>query len=90
MTGEEHRAQIRLPNGFEYREAEVGNTAWLKVRLAPSCLNTATPTRSSTPSTGVTDRGEPALLYDRVREQMSGIAHNTQWIPMRCWYPNRL
>ena len=25
VTGEEHRAQIRLPNGFEYKEAEVGN-----------------------------------------------------------------
>lgn len=31
VTGEEHRAQIRLPNGFEYREAEMGNTTWLKV-----------------------------------------------------------
>jgi hypothetical protein len=31
VTGEEHRAQIRLPNGFEYREAEMGNTEWLKV-----------------------------------------------------------
>jgi hypothetical protein len=29
VTGEEHRAQIHLPNGFEYREAEVGNSAWL-------------------------------------------------------------
>lgn len=32
-TGEEHRAQIRLPNGFEYREAEMGNTTWLKVAV---------------------------------------------------------
>ena len=31
VTGEEHRAQIRLPNGFEYREAEMGNTTLLKV-----------------------------------------------------------
>jgi hypothetical protein len=31
VTGEEHRAQIRLPNGFEYREAEMGNTTWLKI-----------------------------------------------------------
>jgi hypothetical protein len=31
VTGEEHRAQIRLPDGFEYREAEMGNTTWLKV-----------------------------------------------------------
>jgi hypothetical protein len=33
ITGEEHRAQIRLPNGFEYSEAEMGNAvtmiAWL-------------------------------------------------------------
>ncbi|HET9702560.1 MAG TPA: DUF1326 domain-containing protein [Vicinamibacterales bacterium] len=35
VTGEEHRAQIRLPNGFEYREAEMGNTAWLKVTVGP-------------------------------------------------------
>jgi hypothetical protein len=26
VTGEEHRARIVLPNGFEYKEAEVGNT----------------------------------------------------------------
>ena len=25
VTGQEHRAQIRLPNGFEYKEAEMGN-----------------------------------------------------------------
>jgi hypothetical protein len=25
-TGEEHRARIVLPNGFEYKEAEMGNT----------------------------------------------------------------
>jgi hypothetical protein len=25
-TGEEHRARISLPNGFEYKEAEMGNT----------------------------------------------------------------
>jgi hypothetical protein len=35
VTGEEHRAQIRLPNGFEYREAEVGNTTWVKVAVGP-------------------------------------------------------
>jgi hypothetical protein len=29
VTGEEHRAQIHLPNGFEYRFAEVGNTTRL-------------------------------------------------------------
>jgi hypothetical protein len=29
VTGEEHRAQIHLPNGFEYRYAEVGNTTQL-------------------------------------------------------------
>jgi hypothetical protein len=31
VTQEEHRARIQLPEGFEYREAEMGNTAWLKV-----------------------------------------------------------
>ena len=25
VTGEEHRARIQLPNGFDYKEAEVGN-----------------------------------------------------------------
>lgn len=25
ITGEEHRARIQLPNGFEYKEAEMGN-----------------------------------------------------------------
>ena len=25
VTGEEHRALIKLPNGFEYKEAEMGN-----------------------------------------------------------------
>lgn len=35
VTGEEHRAQIRLPNGFEYREAEVGNSKRLKVQVGP-------------------------------------------------------
>jgi hypothetical protein len=35
VTGEEHRAQIRLPNGFEYREAEMGNMTWLKVAAGP-------------------------------------------------------
>jgi hypothetical protein len=35
VTGEEHRAQIRLPNGFEYHEAEMGNSAWLKVSAGP-------------------------------------------------------
>ena len=35
VTGEEHRAQIRLPNGFEYREAEMGNTTRLKVAVGP-------------------------------------------------------
>ena len=33
VTGEEHRAQIHLPNGFEYREAEVGNSTWLKASI---------------------------------------------------------
>lgn len=29
VTGDEHRAQIHLPNGFEYKHAEVGNTTRL-------------------------------------------------------------
>jgi hypothetical protein len=32
VTGEEHRARIVLPNGFEYKEAEVGNTVYVRVQ----------------------------------------------------------
>ena len=32
VTGEEHRARIVLPNGFEYKEAEMGNTAYVHVQ----------------------------------------------------------
>ncbi len=35
VTGAEHRARIVLPNGFEYREAEVGNTVHVRVRSGP-------------------------------------------------------
>lgn len=37
VTGEEHRACIGLPNGFEYRQAEMGNTTRLEV-AAPAPL----------------------------------------------------
>jgi hypothetical protein len=32
VTGEEHRARIVLPNGFEYKEAEVANAVTLRVQ----------------------------------------------------------
>jgi len=32
VTGEEHRARIVLPNGFEYKEAEMGNAVLLQVQ----------------------------------------------------------
>jgi len=35
-TGEEHRARIALPNGFEYKEAEMGNTVNCRVRAGES------------------------------------------------------
>ncbi len=35
VTGEEHRARINLPNGFEYKEAEMGNTVHFKVTSHP-------------------------------------------------------
>ena len=35
VSGEEHRARIVLPNGFEYKEAEVGNTVELRVATGP-------------------------------------------------------
>jgi hypothetical protein len=37
VTGEEHRARIELPNGFEYKKAEMGNTVRLEV-TAPAPL----------------------------------------------------
>lgn len=37
VTGEEHRACIVLPNGFEYKQAEMGNTMRLEV-IAPAAL----------------------------------------------------
>lgn len=35
VTGEEHRARIVLPDGFEYKEAEVANTVSLRVQSGP-------------------------------------------------------
>ncbi len=35
VTGEEHRARIDLPNGFEYKIAEVGNSVAWKVTSPP-------------------------------------------------------
>ena len=32
VTGEEHRARIVLPNGFEYKEAEMGNAVLLRAQ----------------------------------------------------------
>jgi hypothetical protein len=44
VTGEEHRARIVLPDGFEYKEAEMGNTVYCRVsasqRLAFELKNT--------------------------------------------------
>jgi hypothetical protein len=37
VTGEEHRARIELPNGFEYKRAEMGNTTRLEV-MTPATL----------------------------------------------------
>lgn len=33
VTGEEHRARIQLPNGFEYKEAEMGNAVHMHATL---------------------------------------------------------
>lgn len=35
VTGEEHRARIVLPQGFEYTEAEMGNALTLRVQSTP-------------------------------------------------------
>jgi hypothetical protein len=32
VTGEEHRARIVIPGGFEYQEAEMGNTVYVRVQ----------------------------------------------------------
>ena len=34
VTGEEHRARIVLPQGFEFKEAEVANSELLRVQAA--------------------------------------------------------
>jgi hypothetical protein len=31
VSGEEHRARIVLPDGFEYKEAEMGNTVYCRL-----------------------------------------------------------
>ena len=35
VTGEEHRARIVLPDGFEFTEAEVANAALLHASVTP-------------------------------------------------------
>jgi len=39
VTGEEHRARIQLPNGFEYKEAEVANCVMNKATLGDKKIN---------------------------------------------------
>jgi len=39
VTGEEHRALIRLPNGFEYKEAEMGNAVMMQAVLGEKTLS---------------------------------------------------
>ena len=41
VTGEEHRAQIHLPDGFEYRYAEVGNATRLVATIGDKRLEHA-------------------------------------------------
>jgi hypothetical protein len=36
VTGEEHRAQIHLPNGFEYKSAEIANAVSISVTGSPA------------------------------------------------------
>ena len=40
VTGEEHRARIVLPHGFEYKEAEMGNSVYFRV-TSKGALNMA-------------------------------------------------
>ena len=39
VTGEEHRAIIKLPNGFEYKEAEMGNCLENHARLGDKVIS---------------------------------------------------
>ena len=39
VTGEEHRARIQLPNGFEYKEAEVGNAVRIRATVGDKKLD---------------------------------------------------
>jgi hypothetical protein len=39
VTGEEHRALIRLPNGFEYKEAEMGNAVIMQATIGDKGLS---------------------------------------------------
>ena len=38
VTGEAHRALIKLPNGFEYKEAEMGNALSMQARVGDKTL----------------------------------------------------
>ena len=47
VTGKEHRARIDLPNGFEYKVAEVGNSVnWHTTAGDHLTINMRTPTRN--------------------------------------------
>jgi hypothetical protein len=39
VTGEEHRARIQLPNGFEYKVAEMGNCVEQRARFGDKTIN---------------------------------------------------
>lgn len=39
VTGEEHRARIQLPNGFEYKEAEIGNCVENRATLGDKTIS---------------------------------------------------
>src|SRR5947207_4164195 len=39
ITGEEHRARIQLPNGFEYKEAEMGNCVMNKASFGDKTIS---------------------------------------------------
>lgn len=39
ITGEEHRARIDLPNGFEYKQAEMGNAVSMRATVGDKTLS---------------------------------------------------
>ena len=80
VTGEEHRARIQLPNGFEYKEAEVGNCVMNKATIAVMISRNAQGLR---PAPTANRRAAP-----RSNRSASGYAIEVSFTDSgtSCWY----